>query len=175
MNNCYVFFVQTGSENNVCRYLNENLIENNQYTFSPKKEIIYRKAGKVSIQLKNMFPGYVFTKTDYAPLEFIKIVSSLTRQSGKIIRLLGMYNPDSMNLSSNEKGFLMKLCDEQFIVKKSTGLIIGDRVIVREGPLVGYESIIKKVDRHNQRAEIELPFMGELRQISLSLEIISKM
>lgn len=174
MKNYYVFFVQTGSENSVCRHINEKLSEYKQYTFSPKKEIVYKKAGKVSIQLKNMFPGYVFTKTEYTPLEFIQIVSLLVRQSRKVFRLLEMYCPDSMNLSLSEKEFLMKLCDDQFIVKKSTGLIIGDRIIVREGPLVGFESSIKKVDRHKRRAEIEIPFMGGLRRISLSLEIVSK-
>ncbi|MCX8131472.1 MAG: hypothetical protein N3I35_15440 [Clostridia bacterium] len=47
-------------------------------------------------------------------------------------------------------------------------------MFVTTGPLQGRESIIRKINRHKRRAEIELMWFGDLRQVSVALEIVCK-
>lgn len=79
-----------------------------------------------------------------------------------------------MKLTDNEKSFLLGFCTDEYIAEESKGFIVGDRIIITSGPLEGRESIIKKIDRHKRRAEIEVAFLGGIRRISVALEVISK-
>jgi transcriptional antiterminator NusG len=56
----------------------------------------------------------------------------------------------------------------------SKGFIAGDKLIVTSGPLKGRESIIKKIDRHKKRAEIELSCFGATKRINVALEVTAK-
>jgi transcriptional antiterminator NusG len=62
----------------------------------------------------------------------------------------------------------------RYVTEESKGFIIGDKIIVTSGPLKGRESIIRKIDRHKRRAEIEVAFLGDIRRINVALEVISK-
>lgn len=79
-----------------------------------------------------------------------------------------------MKLSEDEKEFLLGFCYDEYIVEDSKGFIVGDKVFVTSGPLQGRESVIKKIDRHKRHAEIELMWFGDLKQVSVALEIVSK-
>ena len=59
-------------------------------------------------------------------------------------------------------------------MEHSIGFIEGNEVFVTEGPLMGFESKIVKIDRHKRKATIEVEFCGEKRLVNVSLEIISK-
>lgn len=65
-----------------------------------------------------------------------------------------------MKLTEDEKNFLLGFCDDGYIAEESKGFIIGDKIFITSGPLKGRESIIKKIDRHKRRAEIEMTFLG---------------
>jgi len=119
-----------------------------------------------------MFPGYVFTDSILDEKTFITQAHKLTRFSKFIFKLLGSENIDCMKLTEEEKNFLLSFCDDGYITEESKGFIIGDKIIVTSGPLKGRESIVKKIDRHKRRAEIEMTFLGEKRRISISLEIV---
>jgi transcriptional antiterminator NusG len=56
----------------------------------------------------------------------------------------------------------------------SIGFIEGDQVRVVSGSLVGMESQIKKINKHNRTAIIEVQFLGEIRKIVLMLEVLDK-
>lgn len=175
MNNWFVFFVQTGSEEIVRKYLNNMLDPEESVSFVPQIELIFKKSNLLSIKYKPMFPGYVFAETSSSTKEFAIQTTQLVRNSKHIIKLLGNESPDFMALNTHEKEFLLKFCDNKYVFEKSLGLIKGDKVYVTSGPLMGRESIIKRIDRHRKCAEIELMFMGDLRRVIVSLEIVSKM
>ena len=56
----------------------------------------------------------------------------------------------------------------------STGYIEGDHIIITDGPLKGYEALIKKIDRHKRIAFIEINLLNQPNIIKVGLEIISK-
>lgn len=176
LSNWFVFFVQTDRERTVCYYLNIILNQEKAVAFIPKIELIYKNSRQVRKELKPMFPGYVFIDTQLDVMSFAtQTVQTARKFNSKIYNLLGKQDPDHMALHEKEKKFILRFCDEQYIVRESIGFIEGDKVFVTSGPLQGKESIIKRIDRHKRRAEIELQFVGDLRRINISLEIVRKL
>lgn len=53
-------------------------------------------------------------------------------------------------------------------------LMVGDRIQILDGSLKGLESIVRKVNRHKRQAWIEIEFMGDIRLVSVALEIVEK-
>ena len=74
----------------------------------------------------------------------------------------------------DEKQFLKRIQNEEHLTAMSKGIIIGDKVIVEEGPMCGLEALIKKIDRHHRIAEIESEICGRKARMRVGLEIIRK-
>jgi len=174
MANWYVFFVETGREQKACDFLNRFFNIEESVAFFPQIELIFRNSKTIRKELKPMFPGYIFTDSVLNETEFITETYKYIRFSECIYKLLGTENKTYMKVNEYEKNFLLSLSNESCVVEESKGFIVGDKIIVTSGPLAGRESIIKKIDRHKRRAEIEVTFLGDVRRVSVALEIISK-
>lgn len=69
---------------------------------------------------------------------------------------------------------LLGLCNDDHCIESSSGIKEGSKIIITDGPLKGFESAIKKVNRHKRQALIELEFMGSMRMVSVALEVLEK-
>jgi transcription antitermination factor NusG len=58
--------------------------------------------------------------------------------------------------------------------KWSIGIVIGDKIRIKSGLLIGMESMIKKIDRHGRNATIELNLLVDIRNVTVALEITAK-
>ncbi len=174
MSNWFVFYVKTGSEQKACDFLNKLLNRKKSSAFIPQVELIFKNSKLISKKLKPMFPGYVFTDSTLEERTFIAQAYSFVGFSKSIFKLLGTKGIEYMKVTEDEKNFLLSFCDNRYVTEESKGSIIGDKIFITSGPLKDRESIIKKIDRHKRRAEIELTFLGDIRRINVSLEIISK-
>ena len=174
MSNWFVFYVQTGREQTACDFLNKLFNKEESNAFIPQVEMIFKNSKLIRKELKPMFPGYVFTDSILDEKPFLIKANEYARFSKCIFGLLGSKNIDYIKLTNDEKDFLLDFCDDEYVLEESKGFIIGDKIFVTSGPLEGRESIIKKIDRHKRCAEIEMMFLGDIRRISVSLEIMSK-
>jgi transcriptional antiterminator NusG len=174
MGNWFIFFVHTGEEQKACEYLNKLFCNDESVAFVPQVELVYKKSGSVRKLLKPMFPGYVFADSILGERHFADLAYKYVRFSSCIFYLLGDGNLNYVMLSEDEKNFLLEFCNDDYIIEDSEGFIVGDKVFVKSGSLRGKESIIKKINRHTRRAEIELMLLGDLRRVRVGLEIISK-
>lgn len=172
--NWYVLFAKTGNEEKVQKKLDRQLKTEEFSPFVPMLETLFKRAGKVKKEIKPMFPGYVFIETEADYQDFCGDIKRLTYISDDMYRVLKYGDSFEYALRENEKRELLKLCNDDFCIEASTGVIVGDRVYINEGGLIGMESIIKKIDRHKKQALIELEFMGGLRQVKVGLEILQK-
>ncbi len=174
----FVFFTHTGKEHAVCNYLNGMFDDERTVAFVPQVELVYKNSGQTYKKLKPMFPGYVLAESVMDSTKFARKALQIVKQTTHFINLLGKENPEFMSLHEKEKEFLLNFCVNRHphthVVEKSIGFIEGDKLIVTSGPLCGRESIVKRIDRHKKRAEIELEFMGNLRRVNVSLEVVSK-
>ncbi|GMQ62960.1 antiterminator LoaP [Vallitalea maricola] len=173
MHNWYVLFVQSGEEENICGLLNK-LCKHKYIAFYPKIKKIYYNKKRKEQGLVPMFPGYVFIETKMQADLFIKEIMPTIRKTKLIYNLLGKDNPKNMGVYDKEKRFLLKFCDNQYIVRESIGYIEGERVYIISGPLQGFESVIKRIDRHKRIAEVQMQFMGDTRRIKVALEVVRK-
>lgn len=132
--------------------------------YEDKKHI----CGKWTLQKKVLFPGYVFVVTD-KPEELIvhlKNVNGLTKIIGT--------GDEIVPLSDEEITFLNKFGGKEQVVQMSEGVIEKSKVLITDGPLVGMEGCIRKIDRHKRKAWVEMEMFGRLQEIQVGLEIVMK-
>jgi transcription termination/antitermination protein NusG len=169
----YILFVRTGREQQVECFLKESLNTDELTPFIPMHEMLFKTTGIVKKEVKPLFPSYVFIESKVSEKKFMEKISVLLRSSSDILRLL-RYSESEIAMRESEKQMLLSLCNENYYIEASSGVIEGDKVKIIHGPLKGWESMVRKIDRHKKLAWIDLEFIGEVRLICVSLEIIQK-
>lgn len=170
----YILFTRTGQEEKAEQLLKSQLDNNIIMPFIPMLQTIFKYSGRVKIELKPLFPGYVFIESEVPSVEIIKMTRNIVTASKDIIRFLHYEDACDIAMREHEKNMLLKLCNDDHYIESSRGIVEGTRVYIKEGPLMGLESIIRKIDRHKRQAIIDLDFMGAIRHISVALEVIEK-
>ena len=81
-------------------------------------------------------------------------------------------------IEKDEEDFLRSLCGREHHSALSKGYIREGHTYVTEGPLVGKEAYIQRIDRHKRLAELSLPSgsggMDAPRKMCVGLEIVEK-
>lgn len=166
----YAVQVMSGKEEET-RFLCESLLRddacNGCFVISCDRDKKYN--GKWHRDSNIMFPGYIFIDTDYP-----KMVYEELKSIPRLTKILGRDNDYFLSINIKEKLFLESLIDEKFHLKMSNGLIIGDSIIVTNGPLMGKEAMIKKIDRHKRTALISVEMFGRAIELKVGLEIVSR-
>jgi transcriptional antiterminator NusG len=164
--NWYSLFVHTGKEEYVEQWLRLYFDESMMTILIPKRRLTERKQGKVQCVLKKMFPGYVLVKTEmnnkiYHSFECIP----------DFIRVLGS-GEYYTTIPDREMDFTLRLLGEKDVVDNSKVYLVNLGVVVKSGPLLGMEGLIKSVDKRKNRAKILVPFMGVEKEIDVGIEMI---
>ena len=158
--------------------LKENLKADEFLPFVPVKEMPYRRKGVVQEVRKPLFPGYVFIQTEITPNLIADRLEAALKSIGENEHIYSVlhYGDDKNDVVVREEERLHweRLFDEDFCVKGSVGLVVGDTVRITSGALMGLESRIKKINRHNREAIVEMKIMGAVRKVTLMLEIVEK-
>ena len=165
----YAVQVQTGKEERLKTLIERIAFEKEQ----AECRLIYyeikkKYKGKWHVEKKNMFPGYLFVISDN--IEALGKRFCYVTEMTKILKSGDEYLP----LSEREEEFLRHLSSNADVVRLSYGIEVGDRVIIKRGTLKGYESRIKKIDRHKRKAIIEIEMFGQMRTAEVGLEITEK-
>ena len=155
----------------VLSYKKEQLIKYlNKYedveAFVPKYEY-YRRVTK-DYEIKPMFNGYIFVKSTMNQLEFNSLLMKMSKEKDGLLKQL-VY-PDTSALKKEEIEMFDRLLDENYVVKMSQAYLQDKRAIIINGPLKYFENDIRKVDKYNKVAYLNLLFMN--REIKAGLEII---
>lgn len=180
----YVLYVRTNAEKRVVddlsKFVAEQAFEFGVDPFCPESESFYRnksdrKQGQ-TYRRRPLFPGYVFIESELPPAEFIKTFGDYIARNSDIVRLLRMSGArDSIAMPRDERQRLEYLLTGKRCVEHSVGYIVGDKVCVRSGALVGREGLIKRINRHNRAAEIEIEMFGGTVKATVALEIVQKL
>lgn len=163
--NWYALFVETGQEEVVQKYIYYNY-GNSMHTIIPKRKIPEKRNGKHFGVLKKLFPGYILLNADLDDNKYYVI-----KHIPKLIKILGNGTYYS-SIDEDEISVILKLIDYRGVIDYSKIYIEGLRVFVKEGPLMGFEGMIKKVNKHTNRARVQLNFMGELRLVDVGIELL---
>lgn len=126
-----------------------------------------RKGGGWQGRLYTVFPGYLFICCE-DPLAVYYKASS---QSG-VLRWLGMADgrPAPLPLEEEAQILCMTCSDVPLPPSRAVKMPDGQLVFV-EGPLAELAGSIRKVHRHDRRAEVRVPLHGREQIIRLSFTI----
>lgn len=170
-NNWYVVQVNTGSEHTVQQIIARELDNAGiayEDCFVPLAEFVRKIDGAYQKMVKPMFPGYIFLIS-----QNIDVVHMHLKHVSAYTRILGAPNT-FVPLYPEEVRLLLSFSQYDHNVTMSYGFIENDSIYIEEGPLVGKEGLIRKINRHKRIAEVEFNFMRRKTVIRMPLEIISK-
>lgn len=165
----YVIHVRTGSELTTieeCRCVISRAVLKDVYT--PKKLDYYKLDGKWITREKILFPGYIFVETD--------LVTDFFYELRKVTRFATMvrFEKDLICVNDEEMYLIQKLSGKEKIMGVSEGVLVGEKIHVVSGPLVGLEGLIIDFDRHKRKAWIETEMFGCVQKIKVALELVRK-
>ena len=172
----YVLFTKVGCENLITQKIEKYFSDEEISPFLPLIEIFHKFANKKTIkEYKVMFPGYIFIESMFKDDVIYKKVRQFQINTNTKIKLLSYGDSKEYSIREEEKKLLFCLFSEDKTVGASTGVIHGDKVIITEGPLMGRESIIRKINRHRREAVVEMEILGRMTNITTGLNIIEKL
>ncbi|MDF2841867.1 MAG: hypothetical protein K0R00_293 [Herbinix sp.] len=169
----YALFVETGYEDDVCYYIDKvktYLLEDVEYNLLvPKRKIYERKQGMRYEVIKIMFPGYILVETD-------NIIQFYRKAKGTphIIKFLREYDYFH-EIKVDEIQKLLHLSNPKGLIDVSQAYVVNDKIRISDGPLLGQEGLIKKIDKRKGRAKVEFIINSNSLLIDLGINIIQKL
>lgn len=91
-----------------------------------------------------------------------------------VINVLRGAAPSPTPIPEEEMYFVLRLTQESDIVGITDIIIDGDKIRVKNGPLMGYEGQIVKVDKRRFRAKVKFTLLGREKFIELGINVIEK-
>lgn len=165
----YVIWVETGKEEELKKQI-ETVADAKTFLCC---RLFYREEyrkikGIWKAVTRVLFPGYLFIEAEDIEAVFweLKHIPGLT----KILKTGDAFTP----ISLQEEALVRRLTGENGIAGVSVGMIEGDKVKVDDGPLLGLEGYIRKIDRHKRKAYLEVELLGRKMEIGMGLEIVRK-
>ena len=164
----YVLFINANQEEKVKKVL-EKEMEGECQVIIPTRELRERKNGRWYNVKRKLLPGYVLIKT----IMDIEVYYKLKEVNG-IIKLLR--NEDEvLTVAEKELKVLKILIDNN---DNNIGISRlhkeNDSIKIIEGPLMGLEGQIVKIDFRKGRAKVNISFMNEEKVVELGIELVEK-
>jgi transcriptional antiterminator NusG len=169
--NYYAVQVKTRSEDKYIRLLRALHPEITFPIYCPKRKLDIRRMGKIIPSTAAVFPGYIFLELDEEV--DIRLFQWAFRRTDGFFRFL----KSSQNITP------MTDRDLEIVLHfiKNVGPVAGkskvyfnenSRIVVLEGPMMGLEGSIVKVDKRKGRAKIKLDLYNDSFTIDLAFEEI---
>ena len=132
----YVVQVRTGDELKLAERLKLEVKENGEEIFVPLFERRKSIKGEWTKVTTPLFPGYIFFQTNDVESFYLRL-----KKINAFTKILGTgYGYSS--ISPDEEKFLRILIGDDYIAQESVGVIEGDKIIIKYGPLHGLEGSI---------------------------------
>lgn len=173
----YVVHVKSGSEAKACRYINraaELHVKSGgepvlKECFVPMYQCERKFHGEFRLVDRNLFPGYVIAVTNS-----VNELNIVLRRVPEFTKILGN-DQEFIPLDRSEMAFINSFTSEKHrVIRTSRAVVEGDQVRVVEGPMVGREGWIKKINRRKGTALVETVMFGREIQAEIGLAVMSK-
>lgn len=167
----YVIWTLTGKEEIVRDELLVQLGEENReklHILTRERKQKYR--GEWMLRKEKLFPGYLFADLTPEQVEPVREALWKTTEHAKVVKSGDELYP----IRAEEERFLRTLTGNTTNVAVSIGVIEGDHILIKEGPLIGMEGMIKRIDRHKRMAVLEVELFNRVSEVKVGLEIVEK-
>jgi transcriptional antiterminator NusG len=169
--NYYALQVKTRSEEKYIKLLRAVHPEVGFPIYFPKRKIDIRRGGLVSQSTSAVFPGYLFVEVDEG--EDIRRHQWAFRRTDGFFRFLKS-NQDICPMADRDLEVALHFIKNVGPVAGKSRVYFNEdsRNVVVEGPLMGLEGRIIKVDKRKRRAKIKLDLYNDSFSIDLGFEVI---
>ena len=172
--NYYAIQVKSRAENKFIRLFRAM---NPEITFPihfPQRRLDIRRGGKIRPSMAPIFPGYIFIEAS-CDEEIIACQWEFRRTEG-FYRFLRS-NKEITALTDRDLELVLHFINNAGPVAGRSKVYFNEdsRIVVVEGPLVGLEGRIIKVDRRKGRAKIKLDLYNDSYAIDLAFEVIGSL
>lgn len=168
----YVIWTLTGKENIVRDEILAQIGQENKekiHILTRERRQKYR--GEWQIRKEKLFPGYLFMDLEASQVEPVRQAFRRVTEHAKVLKT----GDELFPIHEEEEQLLRRLTGDTTNVAVSVGVIVGDKIIVKEGPLIGMEGMIKRIDRHKRMAVLEVELFNRVSEVKVGLEIVEKM
>lgn len=170
----YAVWVRIGQEEKVLA-LCEKLLKAREEKEKPYEQCFlpkYERSRKLNdewVRRKEvLFPGYLFFISDH-----VNELAGLLKSIPEFAKILGD-EQTPIPLYSHETEFLRTHMNKDKVLEMSLGFLVGDRLVVTEGPLKDYKGKIVHIDRHKRLATLEIEFFGRMVKMKVGVEVVRK-
>jgi transcriptional antiterminator NusG len=169
--NYYAVQVKTRSEEKFIKLLRAMYPEVDFPIFFPKRRIDIKRRGLISQSTTAVFPGYLFIEVDER--ESILRHQWAFRRTDGFLRFLKS-NQDIRPMNGRDLELALHFIKNVGPVAGKSRVYFNEnsRIVVVEGPLMGLEGRIIKVDKRKRRAKIKLDLYNDSFSIDLGFEVI---
>lgn len=158
----YVLRCVTGREAEVAKRVRQ--IPGIESAIAPRRTLMERRHGRWRDVVRITFPGYVFLAADLTAETYYKV-----SEIPYVIRFLKS-DDRPQPVPENQMALVLALDNGGQPFGLSNARIVGGRYRIISGPLVRLAACVKRIDARRGRATIEIPLLGEARQIDLGIK-----
>lgn len=166
MGDWYVLHVRTGKEIEIQNTLIKHLPQCK--TMVPRRLMMERKNGVIKKVIRDLFPGYVFVHTFMDAAVYYNLTGTPS-----VIKILGS-DRGPQPVPDEEMLQILRFHGSGDPLGISEMYIEGGKVKITDGPLLGMEGQIVKIDARRQRAKVNISLMGQPRIVELTIKMITK-
>ena len=172
--NYYAIQVKTGSEEKFIKLFKALYPEIYFPIHFPRRLLDIRRAGKLKPSTLAVFPGYIFIEAEND--EEIQESQWEFRRTKGFFRFLKS-NQDITPLADRDLELVLHFINNAGPIAGRSKVYFNEnsRIVVVEGPMLGLEGRIVKVDRRKGRAKIMLDLYNDSYPIDLAFEVIGSM
>jgi transcriptional antiterminator NusG len=169
--NYYAVQVKTRAEEKYIKLLRALHPEVGFPIYFPRRRIDIRRKGVVSQSTTPVFPGYIFVEVDEG--EDIRRCQWAFRRTDGFFRFLKS-NQNIMPMTDRDLEVVLHFIKNVGPVAGKSRVYFNEksRIVVVDGPLMGLEGRIVKVDKRKGRAKIKLDLYNDSFTIDLGFEVI---
>ena len=139
--------------------------------FVPRYQTMQKKGGELVACMETLFPGYLIVSTDR-----INDLASCIRRRLRSAQIIGSRSKSFIPLSKEEVAWIDAFTNGGTgVIEMSTGIVsTGDTIKVIEGPLIGREGWIRKINHRRKVAYLEMSAFGRTIQAEVGLRVVRK-
>ena len=160
----YCIFVRSGSEQQVADMINRSTTQFR--AIAPVRTLQEKVQGQWNPRTRALLPGYIFVYTElprdtFFPLRVDRMYKALR------------YSTELRSLQGADHDYAMWVYRNHGNIGTSRVLSRGHQVRVVDGPLLDCQGTIVRLDYGARRATVAFDFDGNIRKVSLSIDIVS--
>ena len=165
----YVIQVQAKHETAVVEKCHErDVLLPGEDVFTMLSERMVKERGEWKKKTAPAFQKYIFAETDDTDGFRIRL-----KKVQELAKMLGV-DDNIVPIYPEEQEMLQKLGGKEHVIRYSEGYMLGDKLVVTEGPMKGMEGIVKWVDRHQRIAGIEVFLLGRQVVVKMGVGVLKK-